>query len=101
MKVAEFVDRLAETLGVSREKAQDAYRAVMQTTRESLSRGEEVRLEGLGKLVSHLQTGKQGRPQLESDLSQRVVEVTFTQFRSSRAALVDACPFREELPDDG
>ena len=100
MKVAQFIDRLAEQMGVSREKAQESYRAVMQTTRECLSCGEEVRLEGLGKLVSHLQTGKQGRPQLESELSQRVVEVTFTQFRSSRAALVDACPFSEELLDE-
>jgi len=100
MKVAQFVDRLAEQMGVSREKSQEAYRAVMQTTREALSCGEEVRLEGLGKLVSHLQTGLQKRPQLESELSQRVIEVTFTQFRSSRTQLVDACPYKEELFDE-
>lgn len=100
MKVADFVDRLAENMGVSRETAQEAYRAFIKTTCEALSRGEEVRLERLGKFVSHLQYPGQGRPQLEADLGKRVVEVTFSQFRSSREQLADACPFNEELFDD-
>lgn len=100
MKVAEFVDRLASEMGVSREKASEAYRAFMAVTRDALSRGEEVRLDGLGKFVSHIQTAKQGRPQLASELNQRIVEVTFTQFRSSRSQLAESCPFNEELFDD-
>lgn len=100
MKIAEFVDRLSDHMGVSREKAQDAYRAFMRTACEALSRGEEVRLDRLGKLVSHSHAAGRGRPQLQSELDKRVVEVTFTQFRSSREQLAEKCPFREELFDD-
>lgn len=99
MKVAEFVDRMASRMDANRDKAQVAYRAFLVVLRESLSRGEEVRLEGLGKLVSTPATAKTGRPQKSSEV-ERVVEVTFVQFRSSKTDLVRMCPFDEEFFND-
>lgn len=100
MKITEFIDRLADNMGASREKAQDAYKGVMRTLREAMSRGEEVRLEGLGKMVPNLGTVSQFRPQKESETGQRVVDISFEQFRSSRRKLFENCPFQEELFDD-
>ena len=99
MRMAEFIDLLGSNLGVSRERSHKTYRAFMGTVREALSRGEEVRLEGLGKFVSQLQTARQGRPQLASDSDNLIVDVSFVQFRSSRTQLLKDCPFAGELFD--
>ena len=100
MRVAEFVDRLAEHTGVSRDKANESFRAVMAVIRDGLARGEEVRLEGIGKLVSTLESAKVGRPSREVDNSNpRQVAVSFVQFRSSRTELMKLCPYHEELSD--
>lgn len=98
MKVAEFVERMASKMGASRDDANTAYRAFIDVIKESLSRGEEVRFDGLGKLVSQPSTMKSGRPQKGE--VERTVEVTFVQFRSSRTDLYEMCPFKEEIFDD-
>jgi len=100
MKVDEFVDLLSTELGVTQETAKQFYQGFVRAVCTAMSRGEEVSLPGFGKFVSKLQVAKQGRPTNESDLTQRVVEVTFVHFRSSRASLMRTCPFLEEL-DDG
>lgn len=99
MRLVDFVDRLAQRTGWSRERANEAYREVMTTIRESLAGGDEVRMDGLGKLVSKLDYAKTGRPRVESENQQRVVAVSFVQFRSSMTELLALCPISEELKD--
>lgn len=97
MKIAVFIDRLASELGIGRDKATETYRAFIEVTQAALARGEEVRLDGLGKLTSRIASAAQGRPHSQQRRSQLAVEVNFSQFRSSRTELAKRCPFTEEL----
>lgn len=100
MTVLEFVDRLAERMDVSRDKAYELYKAFVATLRVSLASGEEVRFEHLGKLNSRRVSASQGRPALESNNAPNQIQVEFFQYRSSLSGLMSECPFIEEIEDD-
>lgn len=91
-----FIERLAESMGVSKIKAHIAYYSFIAVALDALSRGEEVRLEGLGRFTSHATKKTSLR---NPDLPAVTVEVDFHQFKDSKTKLAQQCPFGEEIFD--
>ena len=61
MNKVDVVALLADNLGVSRKKAEEAYEALMEAIREDLAKGEKVALAGLGVFEVRNRVARNGR----------------------------------------
>ena len=97
MTQKDFLAELSRVLNIRHEESQVIYRGFVTALRNSLATGDDVKLEGIGRLVSRLVRSGQGRPISADKKSRLLVEVGFEQYPNSKRDLFLLNPIHEEL----